>query len=109
MVSPQQKQAAVGDLRDQGLSKRKSCELVQLERKELYYENKQSEENRLITEYLKEIAYQYVRWGLPRMESVVRAKIGAKNLIHYKHRWLELQCIDWVQYYFIKSILLVWL
>ena len=79
MVSPQQKQAAVGDLSDQGLSRRKSCELVRLERKELYYENKQSEENRLITEYLKEIAYQYVRWGLPRMVSVVRAKFGKVN------------------------------
>lgn len=79
MVSPQQRQAAVGELSDQGLSKRKSCELLQVERKGLYYESKQSEENRLITEYLKEMAYQYVRWGLPRMVSVVRAKFGAVN------------------------------
>ncbi len=49
MVSPQQKQAAVGDLIDQGLSKRKACELVQLERKELYYEHKLREENQQIT------------------------------------------------------------
>jgi putative transposase len=79
MVSPQQKQAAVGDLIDQGLSKRKSCELVQLERKELYYEPKLSEENQQITVYLKEIAYQHVRWGLPRMVSLVRAKFGQVN------------------------------
>ncbi|TDF72592.1 IS3 family transposase [Candidatus Syntrophosphaera thermopropionivorans] len=79
MVSPQQKQAAVGDLSNQGWSKRKSCELVQLERKGLYYESKQSKENQQITEYLKEMAYQYVRWGLPRMVSVVRAKFGSVN------------------------------
>ncbi len=58
MVSSQQKQAAVGDLIGQGLSKRKVCELVQLERKELYYESKLSEENQQTTVYLKEIAYQ---------------------------------------------------
>jgi putative transposase len=79
MVNPQQRQAAVGDLNDQGLSKRKSCELVQLERRGLYYESKQSDENQQITEYLKEMAYQYVRWGLPRMVSVVRAKFGPIN------------------------------
>ena len=33
MVSPQQKQAAVGDLQKQGLSRRTSCTLVKVERK----------------------------------------------------------------------------
>ena len=79
MVSPQQKQAAVGDLIDQGLSKRKACELAQLERKELYYEPKLSEENQQITVYQKEIAYRHVRWGLPRMVSLVCAKFGQVN------------------------------
>jgi len=79
MVNPQQKQAAVGDLQEQGLSMRTSCSLVQFERRGLYYKPKLSEENLQITAYLKETAFNYVRWGLPRMVSVVRDKFGAVN------------------------------
>ena len=79
MVSPQQKQAAVGDLQKQGLSMRTSCTLVQVERKGFYYKPKLSEENQQITDYLKETAFNHVCWGLPRMVIAVRDKYGAVN------------------------------
>ncbi len=79
MVSPQQKQAAVGDLQKQGLSMRTSCTLVQVERKGFYYKLKLSEENQQITDYLKETAFNHVCWGLPRMVIAVRDKYGAVN------------------------------
>ena len=79
MVSPQQKQAAVGELQKQGLSMRTSCTLVKVERKRFYYKPRFSEENQQITDYLKETAFNYVCWGLPRMVSAVRDKFGAIN------------------------------
>ena len=79
MVSPQQKQAAVGDLQKQGLSMKTSCTLVQVERKGFYYKPKLSEENQQITDYLKETAFNHVCWGLPRMVIAVRDKYGAVN------------------------------
>jgi len=79
MVSPQQKQAAVGDLQKQGLSMRTSCTLVQVERKGFYHKRKLSEENQQITDYLKETAFNNVCWGLPRMVIAVRDKYGAVN------------------------------
>ncbi len=79
MVSPQQKQAAIGDLQKQGLSMRTSCTLVQVERKGFYYKPKLSEENQQITDYLKETAFNNVCWGLPRMVIAVRDKYGAVN------------------------------
>ena len=79
MVSPQQKQAAVGDLQKQGLSMRTSCTLVQIERKGFYYKPKLSEENQQITNYLKETAFNNVCCGLPRMVIAVRDKYGAVN------------------------------
>jgi len=79
MVSPQEKQAAVGDLHKQGLSMRTSCTLVQVERKGFYYKPKLSEENQQITDYLKETAFNHVCWGLPRMVIAVRDKYGAVN------------------------------
>ena len=79
MVSPQQKQAAVGELQKQGLSMRTSCTLVKVERKGFYYKPKLNAENQQITDYLKETAFKYVCWGLPRIVSVVRDKFGAIN------------------------------
>jgi len=79
MVSPQQKQAAVGDLQKQGLSMRISCTLVQVERKGFYYKPKLGKENQQITDYLKETAFNHVCWGLPRMVIAVRDKYGAVN------------------------------
>jgi putative transposase len=79
MVSPQQKQAAIGDLQKQGLTMRTSCTLVQVERKGFYYKPKLSEENQQITDYLKETAFNHVCWGFPRMVIAVRDKYGAVN------------------------------
>ena len=79
MVSPQQKQAAIGDLQKQGLSMRTFCTLVQIERKGFYYKSKLSEENQQITDYLKETAFNHVCWNLPRMVIAVRDKYGAVN------------------------------
>ena len=80
MVSPQQKQAAIGDLQKQGLSMRTFCTLVQIERKGFYYKSKLSEENQQITDYLKETAFNHVCWSLPRVVIAVRDKYGAVNL-----------------------------
>jgi len=60
MVSPQQKQAAVGDLQKQGLSMRTSCILVQVERKGFYYKPKFGKEKQQITNYLKETKFNNV-------------------------------------------------
>ena len=85
MVSPQQKQAAIGDLQKQGLSMRTFCTLVQIERKGFYYKSKLSEENQQITDYLKETAFNHVCWNLPRMVIAVRDKYGAVNHKRIRH------------------------
>jgi len=84
-VSPQQKQAAIGDLQKQGLSMRTFCTLVQIERKGFYYKSKLSEENQQITDYLKETAFNHVCWNLPRMVIAVRDKYGAVNHKRIRH------------------------
>ena len=79
MVTPQQKQAAVGELQEQGLSMRTSCTLVQLERKSIYYKPKLNEENHQIISFMKELAYKHISWGIPRIVSVVRKEFGTVN------------------------------
>ncbi|GEM_PF-3478238 len=58
MVSPWQREAAVGDLQEQGLSMRTSCTLVQVERKGLYYKPKLRAVNQQISGYVQNCIYQ---------------------------------------------------
>ena len=81
MVTPQQKRSAVEVIMTHGLSERKACSLVKLNRNTHRYKARLNEENILILNFLKSLVVQHdsASYGLPRLQVDVNKKFGKVN------------------------------
>ncbi len=86
MVTPQQKRSAVEVIRTHGISERKACSLVKINRNTHRYKARLNEENSLILKFLKSLAVEQksVSYGLPRLQVEVSKQFGQVN-----HKRLE--------------------
>lgn len=81
MVTPQQKRSAVEAIRTHGISERKACSLVKINRNTHRYKARLNEENGLILKLLKSLVSSQgsASYGLPRLQVEVRKQFGQVN------------------------------
>jgi putative transposase len=81
MVEPQQKRSAVEVIMSHGISERKACSLVKINRNTHRYKVRLNEENGLIRELLKNLAVRQgsASYGLPRLQVEVRKQFCLVN------------------------------
>ena len=80
MVGVPERRAAVSEMIGKGLSERRACAILELRRKSLRYEAKESGESGLI-ERIKELAMKYPRFGYRRVWAML---VRAGEMVNHK-------------------------